>query len=262
MKTLFVLFWTLLAALPLHAETQRQVPLVPLHQGYAADNPRVLAQQRLFGLAHGIALLAATCVREPAYRETLTLAYAEWQERQEPAIAASQRDLARYYFRDRAPEATRSDITRALKLKDRLSLKPGAKDLHAACDTFVEALNKPRYDLGRQYLMLSLAWRLSEATATKARVEACRVRLSAEETAHMDESATLWQQTFAAGIEEARKTLEQRWDDVQLDGTLDEWIARAHEDGKRSAVAERCNALAQWLLTRKADPDDAFNAEP
>ena len=262
MKTLFVLFWTLLAALPLHAETQRSVPLVPLHQGYAVDHPRVLAQQRLFGLAHGVALLAVACVREPAYRETLTLAYAEWQERQEPALAASQHDLARYYFRDRAAEATRLDIARALQLKDRLFLKPGAKDLHAACDTFVEALSKPRYDLGWQYLMLSLAWRLSEATATEARVEACHARLSAEENARLDESAILWRQAFDAGIEEAKKTLEQRWDDVQLDGTLDEWIARAREDGKRSAVAEHCNVLPQWLLTRKADPDDAFNAEP
>ncbi|CAG4884859.1 exported protein of unknown function [Georgfuchsia toluolica] len=259
MKSLFVLFWTLLAALPLHAETPQ---LVQRQQGYAIDNPRVLVQQRLFGLAHGIALLAATCGREPAYRETLPPVYAEWQERQESTIAASQRDLARYYFRDRALEATRRDIAHALKLKDSLSLKPGSQDLHAACATFVEALGKPRYDLGRQYLMLSLAWRLSEAMATEARVEACRARLPVEETARLDESALLWQQAFDAGIEEAKKTLAQRWDDVQLDGTFDEWMARAREDGKRSAVAERCNTLAQWLLTRKADPDDAFNTEP
>ncbi|MFY9326710.1 MAG: hypothetical protein WAO76_01610 [Georgfuchsia sp.] len=262
MKYLFVLFWTLLTALPLHAETPRPVPLVPLQQGYAVDNPRVLVQQRLFGLAHGVALLATACVREPGYRETLTPAYAEWQERQDAAIAASYRDLARYYFHDRALEATRLDITRALKLKEELSLKPGSKKMYAACDTFVEALHKPRYDLSLQYLLLSLAWRFSEAIATEARVEACRASLSDKEAAALDESAMLWHQTFDAGIAEAKRTLEQRWDDVQLDGTLEEWTARAQEDGKRSAVAERCKTLAQWLPTRKADPDDAFNAEP
>ncbi len=262
MKYLFVLFWTLLNALPLHAETLRSVPLVPQHHGYALDNPRVLAQQRLFGLAQGVALLDATCVREPAYREALTPAYAEWQERQEATIAASYRDLARYYFHDRALEATESDIARALELKDRLSLKPKSKELNAACDTFAEALHKPHYDLSRQYLGLSLAWRLSEATATEARVAACRARLSAEESARLDEAAILWHQTFATGIEEAKKTLEQRWGDLQLDGTLGEWAARAREDGKRSAVPERCTALPRWLLTNKADPDDAFNTEP
>lgn len=265
MKHLFVLFWTLLAALPLFAETPRQVPLVPLvplHQGYAVDNPRVLAQQRLFGLAHGVALLAATCVRETGYRETLTLTYADWQERQEAAIAASHRDLARHYFRDRALEASRPDISRALGLMDRLSFKPGSKELYAACDSFVEALKKPRYDLRQQYFLWSLAWRLSEATATEARENACRARLSKEETARLDESALLWHQTFDAGIVEAKKILGQRWDDAQLDGTLHEWTAQAREEGKRSGVAERCKALPQWLLTKKADPDDAFNTEP
>ena len=262
MKYLGVLFWTLLAALPLHAETPRSVPLVPLHQGYAVDNPRVLVQQRLFGLAHGVTLLAVTCMREPGYRETLTPVYAKWQERQETAIAASHRDLARYYFRDRAAEATAPDIAHALKLKDSLSFKPGSKELRAACDSFAEALHKPRYDLGQQYLWLSLAWRLSEATATEARVEACRARSSAPETARLDEAAILWHQAFDAGIGVAGKTLEQRWDDLLLDGTPDQWTARAREDGKRSAVAERCSAMPEWLLTRKADPDDAFNTEP
>jgi len=259
LKYLFVLFWTLLTALPLYAETPR---LVPLHQGYALDNPRVLVQQRLFGLAHGITLLAATCVREPAYRETLTLAYAEWNEQQSATIEAGMRGLARYYFDEHAAEATRLDIVRALGLKERLKLKPGSPQLHAACDTFVEALQKPRYDLRQLYLLQSLAWRLAAATATQARAEACRARLPAEETAQLDAATMQWQKAYDIRVEEAKTILDQRWADAQLDGTLDEWLAQAREEGKRSAVAERCKALAQWLMTRNADPDDDFQPEP
>lgn len=259
LKFLFVLFWTLLAALPLYADV---APLIPLQHGYAVGDPRVLTQQRLFGLAHGMNLLAEACTREPAYREPLALAYAEWQERQAAAIAASHRDLARYYFAGRALDATRLDIARALRLKEQLSLKPGSTQLHAACDTFAEALHKPRYDLQQQYLLLSLAWRFSEATATQAQVEACRSLLTNSEAERLDQSAQLWRQTFAVGIAQAKATLDEHWEDVQLDGTLDEWTTRAREDGKRRAVAERCGDISQWLLTRKADPDDAFNAEP
>jgi hypothetical protein len=262
LKYLFVLFWTLLVALPLHAETPRPVPLVPLHQGYAMDNPRVLTQQRLFGLAHGVGLLAATCVREPAYREALTSAYAEWHDRQEATIAASYRDLARYYFRDRAAEAGRPDIARALGLKEGLDLKPGTSELRAACDTFAEALQKPRYDLSQLYRLQSIAWRLAAAAATQARAEACRARLSAEVSTQINEAMELWRKAYADGANEAKTILDQRWADAQIEGTLDEWLAQARRDGRRSAVAERCKAMPQWLMTKTADPDDDFQHEP
>ena len=260
MKYLFVLFWTLLSALPLHAETLRSVPLVPLHHGYAFDNPRVLTQQRLFGLAHGVALLAATCVREPAYRETLTPAYAEWQERQEATIAASYRDLARYYFRDRALEATQPDIARALGLNGRLSLKQGSKDMHAACDTLAEALRKLRLDLRSQYRLLFFAARLDAATAVEAEAESCHALLV--DATQLNEALLLWRTTYGDGIMEAKVALEQQWPESRNEATLDESLAQAREDGKRRAVAQRCKAMTQWLLTRKSDPDDAFNTEP
>jgi hypothetical protein len=262
LKYLFVLFWTLLAALPLHAETPRPVPLVPLHQGYALDNPRMLAQQRLFGLAHGVALLAATCVREPAYREALTLAYAEWHERHEATIAASYRDLARYYFRDRAAEASRLDIARTLGLRGELDLKPGSPELRAACDTFVEALKKPRFDLRSQYRLLFFAARLDAATVVEAEAEACHALLVDANIARLNEALALWRTTYVTGIMEAKTVLEQSWPESRIEATLDESLAQARKDGKRTAIAERCNAMTQWLMTRHADPDDAFNTEP
>lgn len=259
MKYLIVLFWTLLTALPLHAETPQ---LIPQRQGYALDNPRVLAQQRLFGLAHGITLLAAACVREPGNSEALTLAYAAWNEMQAAAIDASLRDLARFYFGDRATEATRLDIERALKLRDKLSIKPGSKGLREACATFAEALQKPRYDLRAQFHLQFLAARLEAATATEAETGACRSLLDNDDLARLDQAMGLWRATYGAGVEEARTTLEKHWPELRLDASFDGWLSRAQETGRKAAVTERCKTVPARLLTRKLDPDDAFNTDP
>ena len=237
-------------------------PLQLLHTGYAFDHPRVLVQQRLFGLAHGVTLLAAACVEEPAYREPITLAYTEWKEQQASTIDASTDDLARYYFGHRAIEATRLDVVRALKLEDRLTLKPESKDLHAACDSFIESVRKPRYDLRQQFQLQLLASRLAEASATEARIDACRASLAARESAELDKAVAQWRQTFDTGVALAKATIEQRWSNSQLDGTFDEWLAQSRDQGKRSAVAERCKNMSQWLLTNRANPDDAFDRAP
>lgn len=259
MKYLCVLFWTLLTALPLYAETPR---LIPAHEGYAFDHPRVLAQQRLFGLAHGVTLLAAACVSDPRYRETLALAYAEWSEQQAATIDASMHDLSRYYFADRAAEATRLDIARALKLDDRLSLKPDSKELRNACETFVEALHRPRSDLHDQYRLLFLAARLDAATTTEAEAEACHALLADADIAQLNEALMLWRTKYGAGVEAAKTTLEQHWPDLRIEATLEELLARARENGKRVAVKANCNTMAARLLTRKLDPDAAFDIEP
>lgn len=235
--------------------------LQPLHAGYAFDHPRILVQQRLFGLAHGVTLLAATCVRDPRYH-ALTLDYAEWNERQAAEIDTSTRDLARYYFGDRAAEATRLDIARALKLRERLDLKSGSKTFHDACATFAEALRKPRYDLRNQYYLQSLAARLEAAAATEAAAGACHGALPEAAAARLDEAMAQWRGTYGAGVGRAKAALERNWQDSQLEGTLEEWLAQAREKGQRGAVAERCNAMPQWLLTEHADPDTEFNAAP
>lgn len=254
MKKLLVLLWTLSTAPPSHAGS-----LQPLHQGYAFDRPRVLAQQRLFGLAHGVTLLAASCARDPGYRNALISAYAQWNEREAAAIEISRQDLARYYFGDRFAEASWADVSHALGLKDRLSLKSGSKELRDACDTFVAALKKPRFELGNQYRLLRFATRLDAATAIEAETEACRSRLPEAEAARLDSALDLWRRAHSRGVEEARTELEQHWSDSLLGGTLDEALAQARERGKRSGRGQHCDTLHARLGTRQYDPDDAFD---
>ena len=253
---------TLLAAGLVLSASVEAVPLFPLHTGYAFDHPRVLVQQRLFGLAHGVTLLAAACVNEPAYHEPLTLAYTEWKEQQAATIDTSVNDLARYYFGEHAVEATRLDVSRALKLKDRLTLKPGSKELSAACDTFAEAIKKPLFDLRSQYLLLFLAQRVDIATTIETEVDACHSLLSVADVVQLDEALVLWHAAYGAGVDQAKTTLEQHWPESRIEATLADSLAQAREIGKRRAVAEHCKSLSQWLLSKQADPDDAFNRAP
>lgn len=117
----------------------------PQPTGYAFDQPRILTQQIIWGIAHGARLLAEACQRRgDAAAEA---AYATWQETQGMRVAAAARDLARYYFgRDVAGTA---ELDAALKLFPALKLRDS--ELGPACETLGEALRKPRYDLEKYY---------------------------------------------------------------------------------------------------------------
>ena len=117
---------------------------VAIPSGYEFEQPELLADQVLWGVAHGVRLLGQACARqgEGAAAE----AWIEWQEREAKEIAAYQSVLSRHYFRrdDVSPAA----IAVALGLKAELDILP--EKLLPACDTLVEALKQPRYDLARQ----------------------------------------------------------------------------------------------------------------
>lgn len=125
------------------------VPLevLPGRQGYAVDQPEVLARQRVFGLAHGVSLLAAACLDLPEQSGAVQDAYAAWHARQAAAIETVVHDLARYYFGARAGEAQWPDLARALNLKDSIMPSLGQFTLEVACATLPRVLDKPRYDL-------------------------------------------------------------------------------------------------------------------
>ncbi len=237
--------------------------LHPLHEGYAFDHPRVLLQQRLFGFAYGVTLLAMTCTRESGYRQTLMPVYMAWRDQQQTTITASHRELAKYYFADRAAEAGEQDIADALKLKRELGLEPGSKKLHAACDTFASAIKNPRYDLNRQFQLQLLASRLAAAITTEIRIETCQRTLPKADIVKLDAAMLQWQQIYGAGVAEAKSTLAQHWDAAQIDGSFDSWVVQTRKNGKLDIAGKTksCNTLANWLLTRQADPDDAFNLE-
>ncbi len=266
-----VLRWTLLIVALLSLPTQA-APLIPQHEGYAFDQPRLLVEQRLFGITHGVILLAATCVREPEYREVLIPVYEQWHEMQQATIEQIRFDLARHYFGERASEADWADITQALKLKPALGLKPGSKELQAACNSFAEALQKPEYDLHQLSLMMG---RLATAKAIEAKVSDCRAIQPEDSRAALDEAMVAWHKTYDAGIAEAKTLLQQRWPDPEFARALDRWLnqkvqprAQPLQPGENAVSAtatenaQACDAVPAWLLTKQADPDDELKPKP
>lgn len=113
--------------------------------GYAFDQPRLLAEQLLWGRFHGIRLLARAC--RARNDGAAALAYADWLERNQPRLLRTERGLARHYFgRDQAPPEA---LAAALGLRPELTVAEA--DLAAACATLPEALTAPRNDLETLY---------------------------------------------------------------------------------------------------------------
>lgn len=125
-------------ALPLRAE-DAAVP-----QGYVFDRPELLADQLIWGIAHGARLLALACAR--AGKGEAAEAWVAWQERERAQILAANGRLGRHYFgREDAPTDA---ISAALGLASALALPP--ERLDPACASLAEALTQPRYDLDRR----------------------------------------------------------------------------------------------------------------
>lgn len=131
------------------AVTPPALEILPNRKGYAFDQPEILIRQRLFGLAHGLSLLAAACLDLPAYSTAIQDAYATWHAKQGKTIENLVHDLAQYYFGSRAAEAQWPDLSRALNLANTIEPALGEITLHAACASLPDAIGRPRYELGR-----------------------------------------------------------------------------------------------------------------
>ena len=131
------------------ATARLAAPLTPLHRGYAFEQAEVLVRQRLFGLAHGLSLLAGACLDLADQSGSTQEAYASWHARQATIIDGLVRDLSHYYFGARADEARWGDLVRALNLKDNIRDVLGEVTLEEACATLPTAIIRPRYELDR-----------------------------------------------------------------------------------------------------------------
>lgn len=120
-----------------------------LRHGYAFDQPEVLVRQQMFGLAHGVSLLAASCIELPQHAIAVENAYALWHRGQLEAIDDIVHALAEHYFGPRAGEAEWIDLVRALNLKNSIEDVLGQVSLDAACASLPQALTQDRYDLAR-----------------------------------------------------------------------------------------------------------------
>lgn len=240
------------------AEGVTVLPRFPGRSGYAFDKPRILLQQRLFGLYHGVTLLAQACKG----RDEAAAAYRSWRERQEGAIATARIDLGRHYFGGFAEEATDGQLVQAIGLKRSLEPEPGGEQLDAACATLPEALTKFRYDLGGQFSLQVLLARLQTAAGIEGKISYCRRRAGDSGMASLNEAAVKWQAQYAPALREARDAVAPRWEEAGLDRPLEQWLQRVGKAVERSTLARECNGLEPWLSTPAADPDQPFRASP
>lgn len=145
---LAALIGTLAATTPVVAAEPE--PLAAVRHGYAIDTPEVLFRQYLFGVAHGVHLLASACLSQPAHADGVQTAYDAWNVQQAATMSRMREALARYHYGKRAAEANWGDVARALGLKETIHPSLGKITLDEACATFAPALKSERYDLARQ----------------------------------------------------------------------------------------------------------------
>jgi hypothetical protein len=131
------------------AQARPALEVLPNRLGYDFDHPETLIRQRLFGLAHGLSMLAAACLDLPEHSTPIQNAYATWHAEQAKAIETLMLDLARHYFGPRAAEARWQDLVRALNLNDSIHPSLGAVSLRDACASLPEAIARPRYQFDK-----------------------------------------------------------------------------------------------------------------
>lgn len=243
-------------------------------RGYAFGHPRILAQQTLFGTAHGIALLSRACALLPGHEELAREAYAAWQERNRGRIDAAEAELARYYFTPPHEQVRRLDLLQALQLKSDLGLATEGRELEAACATLPQALAKPRYDLELQWLLKGDVERLRRATETRELAAQCRQQAEAEEAERLDAALAAWEKDNAEAADEARRRLVQdmaaqpdpRQPQQAVDGeaVMQKWQGELRRGvGRHLAygAAEACPGLAVALAAPAHALAHAFDAE-
>lgn len=200
--------------------------------GYAFETPAVLVRQLVFGIAHGVTLLARACLDDQEdVRRPTQAAYEEWLVRHGERLIDAESVLARYYFGARAVDASEDDIARALNLPPQLELRHKPEQLREACASFPEALAKKRYDLDLVFATHRDEQRLARALEVRESVAQCRQIAEPGALAQIDASFARWQ-TANAKIENASR---ERW--LRHRGELkdlDHWQADVRTQVRRS----------------------------
>ncbi|HET7775303.1 MAG TPA: hypothetical protein VFK74_02975 [Azospira sp.] len=262
------------SAPPVAASASAGPRLRPERQGYAFGHPRILAQQTLFGLAHGIALLSRACALLPEVGEAAREAYGAWETKNRVRIDQAEAELARYYFTPPAGAVRRLDLVQALQLKADLGLPTDGPELPAACATLPEALAKPRYDLEAQWLLKGDVERLRRATETRELVAQCRQQAEPAAATQLDAALGAWEQANGEAEGQARQRLvadlaaqpDPKHPEQPTDG---EALMKNWQDDLRRAVgrrlaygaAEACPGLAEALPGKAHALAHAFDAE-
>lgn len=233
----------------------------PRQPGYAFDYPRMLAQQRLFGIAHGVSLLAAACRGVPEFSQEAEGSYDAWRARQQPAIDAAGSDLSAYYF-GAGPPADRQTLARTLQLRDALDYPPDAVELRAACATLPQALQQPRYDLVERFRLEELMARIVAAVAIEARERHCRERFAdAGRRIHAARYA-LWREINAPVLQQASAALAGAWPQDGPAATFADWSAALRHEARAGGSLSECRAFSVALKQPESALRNVFRMPP
>ena len=230
-------------------------------QGYAFEFPRVLAEQRLFGIAHGVSLLATACLDSPEEADAAAEAYTKWYEAQQDQIALLQTELAEFYFGPLANEATWAHIAATLKLREVIGLAPGSDQLRAACASLPEALLQPRYDLTALFQLEAALAGMMTAARAEAQTDACSARLPETERPALTTRYAAWQEREAEAIANAHAQMLQQWQSTATPGDPEAWQKAIHTR-YANPPARTCEQLPEWLDSNASSLTQSFATAP
>jgi len=231
-------------------------------RGYAFDSPRVLAEQRLFGIAHGVRLLAEACREVPGSAAAVDSAYSAWRAEQQVAIDLAAAGLARYHFGGAATAADWQAIAGALGLKDRLEPTAPSEDLAAACASLPEALAQPRYALAERMRLEELMAQVAAAIEVEAHGAWCGKRMP--EAAREVHAARYenWREINLPVLKQAQEALAGAWPADAPAPTFDDWLAQRKRDMRIQGSIAQCLEYSETLKQPQAALRNVFNAPP
>lgn len=250
-----------LAALSLALAAQAQ-EREPARRGYAFDSPRIVAEQRLFGIAHGVALLAAACREVPESAAATQEAYGAWRAAQQMTIDIAAAGLARYYFGAAAAAMDWQAIAGALDLKPRIDLAPDSAELQAACATLPQALAQPRYALGERLRREELMAQSAAALAVEAHAAYCRKRLPEAAQAVDAARYELWREINRPLLDQAQAELAAAWPGDAPAASFDEWLAAERRAIRVEGGLADCLLFSEALKQPQAALRNVFNPPP
>lgn len=234
----------------------------PQRLGYAFDSPRVLAEQRLFGIAHGVRLLAEACRELPDAAPGIDGAVSAWRTEQQVAIDLAAAGLARYHFGGAAAAAGWPQIAAALGLKEKLEPAPASDELTAACASLPEALAQPRYALGERLRLEELMAQVVAAAEVEAHGAYCGKRVP--EAAREVHAARYdnWREINLPVLRHAQAELAAAWPPDAPAPSFDDWLAQQKRDLRIEGSAAQCLEYSETLKQPQAALRNVFNPPP
>lgn len=230
-------------------------------QGYAFEFPRVLAEQRLFGIAHGVSLLATACLDSPAEADAAAEAYTHWYEQQQNQVEMLKDELAEFYFGPHAAEASWADIAATLKLRESLGLAPNSKPLQAACASFPEALRQPRYDLTSLFQLEAALAGMTIAARAESYSNACTARLPEAQRATLNARYAEWQRREADALASTQAQMQLYWQNMATPGKPEDWL-KAMKKRYSTPTDLACTDLPAWLADNASSLAHSFAPAP